>query len=227
MTARLALCLAMALLALAPDANAQPVENPLDTLPPVTPEPARRMFDIGLAPGAGFFAYRQYVDGGYYIDGKPHDLVWYGPQLQLAADFHWYLSSHPTIGIGVASAFLFAPTVAATDFGDSASVHPGKGAIGGFWALAASYRPNERWRYSMWAGYGGAGLSDSSGFGGWGLSMGIAGHYLFSGNSLATGVGLRLGTMVLSTPGNGSTRGEWGVFSSVLAEFLFDYSKKR
>jgi hypothetical protein len=184
---------------------------------------ARRTFDAAIAPGIGYFLYPQYVNDGYYVNGRPYDLVWSGMQLHLTGDAHWYFPSKPNLGLGVAMAYMLAPHPSGSDWDDTVSADPHRKAPGGYLALSGCFWPSERWRLEARSGYGGAGLDA---FGGWGLVFGVATHRMFGSGALAVGVGLRALGLVLSSPSRGSTRGEWGMYSSLLFEVLFDFARK-
>jgi hypothetical protein len=188
---------------------------------------ARRTFDAAIAPGIGYFFYPQYVEDGYYINGRPYDLVWSGTQMHFTGDAHWYFPSKPNLGLGGAVAYMLAPHPSGSDWGNTVSADPHRRARGGYFAVSGCFWPTERWRLEARSGYGGTGVDVSGGsYGGWGLMLGLAAHRLFGSGPLAVGVGLRALSMVLSSPSHGTTRGEWGVHSSLLFEVLFDYARK-
>ncbi len=185
----------------------------------------RRTFDLSIAPGIGYFLYPQYVDGGYYIDGQPYNLVWSGLQLHFTGDVHWYFAGDPRFGLGAAGAFMLAPNPSGTDWNGTVSEDAEGKAPGGYFTVSGCFWPTERWRLEARSGYGGTGVDGS--YGGWGFILGFAAHRLFGSGPLAVGVGLRALSLVLSSPAHGSVRGEWGAYSSLLFEVLFDFARKR
>jgi hypothetical protein len=213
----------------APVAAPAPIAAPAPVAVPLPAEsPRKTAFEVALAPGVGYFLYPQFVDQGFYINGRPYNLVWRGLQLDLAGDFHLFFPSHPNLGIGLAGTFLLAPNPKAADWDDTVSVEAGNKGIGGYFALSGCFWPTEKWRLVGQAGYGGSGVSSGGhGYGGWGFMFSAAVHRLLGTGRLVTGVGLRALTMVLSTPGHGSTRGEDGLYYSLLMEALFDLSMRR
>ena len=181
-----------------------------------------RSYDIGLAPGVGYFLYPQNVDGGYSINGQPYNLVWSGLQLQLSGDFHWNFVNHPFLGLGVAAAFMVAPDATGADRDHAVSMDPNQSAFGGSFAFSACFRPNERWRLKVQTGAGRDGISGPLGFGGWGLVFDVAAHRMLGAGALASGVGLRLRSMALFASRDGSVRGESGLYASLLLEVLLE-----
>jgi hypothetical protein len=165
----------------------------------------RRVFDIGFAPGVGYFLYPQYVDRGYSINGQPYDLVWSGLQLQLSTESHFYFPRAQHFGMGVAAAFMIAPKARGADWDHTVSVDPSQSALGGYLAFSLAFRRADRWRLTVETGLGRAGISGALGFGGWGLACGAAAHRVFGTGALAAGVGLRLNLMAISTSRAGMT----------------------
>jgi hypothetical protein len=199
---------------------------PLDSPVQAQEQPrAGRKYDIGLAPGVGYFLDSQQVDQGYYINGRSYHLVWSGLQLQLSGDVHWYLA--PSFGLGVAAAFLIAPNPTGADQARTVEMDPGRIALGGYLALSACFRSFESWRLSTHAGYGSNGVPGTLGFGGRGFVMGASAHRLLGTGKLATGVGLRWNLMGLWSAHAGDVQGEASVYLSLLFEVLLDVDGRR
>ena len=184
----------------------------------------QRTLDLRLAPGAGYFMYPQYVDGGYYIDGQPYDLVWSGLQMHLVGEVQFFVSRRPQLSVGLGGAALVAPRPAAEDTTQTVSVDPRPAAWGGYFGASGSYWYGDLLRLGLLAGYGGAGVSDNgSGFGGHGVALSAAAHYLFPSKNVVGGIGVRTLVMFLSYPEVDDIRAERGTYLAALLEAVGDW----
>jgi len=184
-------------------------------------QPSSRVL-LGFAPGVGYFLYSQQVDGGYAINGRPYDLTWSGVQLQFSGDVHQPFTRHPTYGLGMAASFMLAPNPTGAAWGHGASVDPDRPAVGGYLAFSGYFRPEPAWRVTVHTGVANNGASGGLGFGGWGLAVGAAVHHMLGPGGAATGFGLRLNCMALSSSRERNVRGESGLYVSLMAEALFE-----
>jgi hypothetical protein len=182
------------------------------------------VLDVRLSPGIGYFFYPQMVDGGYYIDGNPYNLIWSGAQLHIAADVQFFIPHVHKLSLGFGGGFLAAPNPLASDAAQTVSVNLGGAAIGGYGGLSISYRLIKRLRLGLLAGYGGNGLSDNgAGFGGIGAILSPSVDFLFPLRSVIGGVGLRALIGFLRYPTIGTVRGESGTYVAFMVEAPWDW----
>jgi hypothetical protein len=178
--------------------------------------PDERYLDVRLSPTVGYFVYSQSVDGGYYINGQPYDLLWSGMQLHVLAELQMSIPSHPDFSAGLGGAFMYAPGPTARDGAGTVSVNLNEPAFGGYAGAAGTYWLFGRARFNVLLGYGGAGISNGEGFGGYGAVVSTGAEYLVRSGGLVGGIGIHLLAMFLSYGAKGSTRGESGRYFAVM-----------
>lgn len=184
----------------------------------------KRMFDLRLSAGAGAFYYPQYVNGGYYVNNTPYDLIWHGWQTQVTGEAQVFIPGHPNVSLGIGAAYFLALNPAGTDLNVQVNVKTGGDAKGGFAGMSASWWIEDTIRISVIAGYGGTGVSDY--YGGYGFTYSIAAAYLFPSGNIIGGLGFRFIHMRLKNSGDENTRAEKGDYFALLLEASVDWAPR-
>jgi hypothetical protein len=182
------------------------------------------VLDFRLSPAIGYFFYPQMVDGGYYVDGNPYNLIWSGAQLNFQADVQFFIPRVHKLSLGVGGGFLAAPNPVASDAAQTVNVNLGGAALGGYVGMGMSYRIIQRLRFGLLVGYGGTGLSDNGdGFGGTGAILSPSVDFLFPLRSVIGGVGLRALIGFLNYPATGTVRAESGTYIAFMVDAPWDW----
>ena len=176
--------------------------------------------DFRFAAQAGAFIYMQEVDGGYFIDGYPYDLDWYGLIGEATGIIELSLPLLNGIGIGIGGCLQYAINPAAVNEASRFAERADTGALGGYGGLSVSYVLNDL-RLNAIAGYGGTGVSSYYGGSGPAVSAGV--DYTFVAEKIRFGIGTRYSLMFLSHPGSATVRSEKGPYMAFSVGAVVDW----
>jgi len=173
--------------------------------------PGRDWIDFRFAANAGAFIYMQEVEGGYYINGRPYDLDWYGLLGEMTGIIEIPIPVLGGAGVGIGGCLQYALTPAAVDEMSHFAERTDSGALGGYGGLSTSYDFNDL-RLNVIAGYGGTGVVSYYGGSGPALSLGV--DYPLANSMFRLGISIRYLIMYLYHPGSESVRSEQGPYMS-------------
>ncbi len=176
--------------------------------------------DFRFSVNVGAFYYMQTVEGGYYINGYPYDLDWYG----LVGETTGIIEVSPPllngVGIGIGGCLQHALNPAAVNENYHFAERADSNALGGYGGVSVSYGFDD-WRLNAIAGYGGTGVASYYGGSGPAISLGI--DYPIVKGTIRVGIGARYLFMYLYHPGSDSVRPEKGPYMAATLSAVVDW----
>ena len=181
---------------------------------------ARHWIDFRFSVNVGAFYYMQRVEGGYYINGYPYDLDWYGLLGETTGSIELSLPLLKGVGIGIGGCLQYAVNPAAVNENSRFAERADSGALGGYGGVSASYGFGDR-KLNAIAGYGGTGVAAYYGGSGPAVSVGI--DYPIVKGTVRLGIGTRYLFMYLYHPGSVSVRPEQGPYMAFTVSAVVDW----
>ena len=181
----------------------------------------QQWIDFRFSATLGAFLYMQKVDGGYYVDGRPYDLDWYGLLGEITGIIEFSINELNGVGIGIGGCLHYAVNPAAVTADTARFIERADtGALGGYGGVSASYGFGDL-RLNAIAGYGGIGVASYYGGSGPAVSLGI--DYPIVKEKVRVAIGTRNLFMYLYHPGSGTVRSEEGPYMAFSVGAVVDW----